>query len=845
MDTIRKQILPHLAAIAVFLGVCTAYFSPQLQGKVIEQSDIIQFKGMAQEALSYYESTGKRTLWTNAMFGGMPTYQIVNSADGNMLQYVNKVLELGINRPIGRFFLAMLCFYIFMLSLNIKPWLGIIGAIAFGLSTNNFVIYEAGHVTKFHTIAYLPLLAAGVVLAFRTKYLLGGILLATGIGLNLLANHVQMTYYFGLTLFIYGIAQLIYDVRNGKILDFAKAAGVLLIAGVLGIGASALNLLTTYEYGKDTMRGEPILEKTTTGEAQSSSETDGLAWNYAMQWSNGTLDLFSAFIPGVVGGSSAEKVSTNSAFAQVLRRAGQSADKAPLYWGSLPFTSGTYYFGAGIIFLFFMGLILVNNPIKWWLGIGTLLTFLFSMGSNAEVINRFFFDYIPLFNKFRTPNSALSVTVVLVVALAVLALTEIVQQRDRKKEILRSLYIALGITGSIALLFAFLGGSMFDFTTSQEMQYQEVIREALIADRKSMMQNDALRSLLIVLLTAGLVWAFLHNRIQLTVLSIGLALITIVDLFQIGRRYLDSNDFVAQRNYEQRFQPRPVDQQILAAEPHRGAYRVMDYSINTFNVSSTSYFHNTIGGHHAAKLQRIQDMIDRHISQQNGRVLDMFNTKYIIFGEPGKEQIQQNPNALGNAWFIDTLIIVPNANAEIDALSTFNPANQAIVHQDFADYVKGFDPSPNGNILLTDYKPDHLTYQSTTTSEQLAVFSEVWYDKGWNVYIDDAPADYIRVNYILRALRVPAGTHKIEFKFEPRTYAQGRAISFIASSIILLLLLGFIGYQLYHTFTTLPKVEKVAHTESATTVTQPVKKVMPTAKTNNTNQKVRKPNRKK
>ncbi len=845
MDTIRKQILPHLAAIAVFLGVCTAYFSPQLQGKVIEQSDIIQFKGMAQEALSYYESTGKRTLWTNAMFGGMPTYQIVNSADGNMLQYVNKVLELGINRPIGRFFLAMLCFYIFMLSLNIKPWLGIIGAIAFGLSTNNFVIYEAGHVTKFHTIAYLPLLAAGVVLAFRTKYLLGGILLATGIGLNLLANHVQMTYYFGLTLFIYGIAQLIYDVRNGKILDFAKAAGVLLIAGVLGIGASALNLLTTYEYGKDTMRGEPILEKTTAGEAQSSSETDGLAWNYAMQWSNGTLDLFSAFIPGVVGGSSAEKVSTNSAFAQVLRRAGQSADKAPLYWGSLPFTSGTYYFGAGIIFLFFMGLILVNNPIKWWLGIGTLLTFLFSMGSNAEVINRFFFDYIPLFNKFRTPNSALSVTVVLVVALAVLALTEIVQQRDRKKEILRSLYIALGITGSIALFFAFLGGRMFDFTTSQEMQYQEVIREALIADRKSMMQNDALRSLLIVLLTAGLVWAFLHNRIQLTVLSIGLALITIVDLFQIGRRYLDSNDFVAQRNYEQRFQPRPVDQQILAAEPHRGAYRVMDYSINTFNVSSTSYFHNTIGGHHAAKLQRIQDMIDRHISQQNGRVLDMFNTKYIIFGEPGKEQIQQNPNALGNAWFIDTLIIVPNANAEIDALSTFTPANQAIVHQDFADYVKGFDPSPNGNILLTDYKPDHLTYQSTTTSEQLAVFSEVWYDKGWNVYIDDAPADYIRVNYILRALRVPAGTHKIEFKFEPRTYAQGRAISFIASSIILLLLLGFIGYQLYHTFTTLPKVEKVAHTESATTVTQPVKKVMPTAKTNNTNQKVRKPNRKK
>lgn len=845
MDTIRKQILPHLAAIAVFLGVCTAYFSPQLQGKVIEQSDIIQFKGMAQEALSHYEATGKRTLWTNAMFGGMPTYQIVNSAEGNMLQYVNKALELGINRPIGRFFLAMLCFYILMLSLNINPWLGIIGAIAFGFSTNNFVIYEAGHVTKFHTIAYLPLIAAGVVLAFRAKYLWGGILFATGIGLNLLANHVQMTYYFGLTLFIYGIAQLIYDARNGKILDFTKAVGVLLVAGILGVGASALNLLTTYEYGKDTMRGEPILEKATSGEAQSSSETDGLAWNYAMQWSNGTLDLFSAFIPGVVGGSSAEKVSTNSEFAKVLRRGGQSADKAPLYWGSLPFTSGTYYFGAGIIFLFFMGLTLVKNPIKWWLGIGTLLTFLFSMGSNAEAVNRFFFDYVPLFNKFRTPNSVLSVTVVLVATLAVLALAEIVQQRSQKKEVLRSLYIALGITGSIALFFAFLGSGMFDFTTPQETQYQEVIREALIADRKSMMQNDALRSLLIVLLTAGLVWAFVKDKIQLAVLFTGLALITTVDLFQVGRRYLDNSDFVAQKNYEQRFQPRPVDQQILAVEPHRGAYRVMDYSINTFNVSSTSYFHNTIGGHHAAKLQRIQDVIDRHISQQNSRVLDMFNTKYIIFGEPGKEQIQQNPNALGNAWFIDTIVIVPNANAEIDALGTFIPAKQAIVHQEFADYVSKFDPSPNGSILLTDYKPDHLTYQSITTSEQLAVFSEVWYDKGWNVYIDNAPADYIRVNYILRALRVPAGTHKIEFKFEPKTYAQGRTISFVASSIIVLLLIGFIAYHLYHIFTTLPKAERVARKEPATTIAQPVKKTTLTSKTSNTNQKDKKSNRKK
>ncbi|NJK83509.1 MAG: YfhO family protein [Saprospiraceae bacterium] len=491
-----------------------------------------------------------------------------------------------------------------------------------------------------------------------------------------------------------------------------------------------------------------------------------------------------------------------------------------------------------------MGLFLVKSPIKWWLGIGTLLTFLFSMGSNAEIINRFFFDYVPLFNKFRTPNSVLSVTVVLVVALAMLGLAEIIQQRDRQKEVLRSLYIALGITSSIALFFAFFGSGIFDFTTAQESQYQQIIKDALVADRKSMMQRDALRSLLIVVLTAGLVWAFVQHKIQLLLLTVGLGLITLVDLFQVGRRYVDNSDFIAQRNYDQRFQPRPVDQQILAVEPHRGAYRVMDYSINTFNVSSTSYFHNTIGGHHAAKLQRIQDIIDRHISQQNSKVLDMFNTKYIIFGEPGKEQIQQNPNALGNAWFIDSILIVPNANAEIDGLTAFNPATQVIVHQDFEDYLKGFDPSPNGNILLTDYQPDHLTYQSTSTSEQLAVFSEVWYDKGWKVLIDDAPADYIRANYILRALRVPAGTHKIEFKFEPKTYAQGRTISFIASSIIVLLLIGYLGYQLYQTFSTLPKTAKVATPKVDAPTVTPVKKVNPAPKPSSSSTRGQKPKKK-
>lgn len=805
-----KQVLPHIAAIAVFLIVCIAYFSPQLQGKVVQQSDIIQFKGMAQEALDHKAKTGDRTLWTNAMFGGMPTYQILNSGEGNMLRYVNRVLELGINRPIGRFFLSMLCFYILMLSLRISPWVGVVGAIAFGFSTNNFVIFEAGHVTKFHSIAYLPIIAAGAILAFRKKYLLGGLLFAAGMGLNIFANHVQMTYYFGLTLVIYGIAQLIHDARKGEVLDFAKAAGVLILAAGIGVAASALNLFTTYEYGKDTMRGEPILENTKSSEAQSSSETDGLAWNYAMQWSNGTLDLFSAFIPGVVGGGSGEKIDDDAAFAKVLRRQfQQSADRAPLYWGSLPFTSGPYYFGAGICLFFIFGLLVVKSPAKWWLGIGTLLIFIFSMGDNAEGINRFFFDNVPLFNKFRTPNSALSVTAVLVALLAALSISDVLQDKVSRKEAIRSLYISLGITGGIALFFAFMGTSMFDFVSPGDQRYPEPLQNALVEDRQSLMQNDALRSLLIVLLSGGLFWAYLQDKLKANYMLIGLAAITIVDLFQVGKRYLDREDFVTQQNFEQQFQPRPVDQQIIAAEAQanpalgRGAYRVMDYSIDAFNVSSTSYFHNTIGGHHAAKLQRIQDIIDRHITQQNGKVLDMFNTKYIIYGERGQEQVQQNPNAAGNAWFVDTIKIVPNANAEIDGLNDFNPATQVVVHQEFQDYLSRFDPTPNGTISLTAYEPDHLTYQSNSTSEQLAVFSEVWYDKGWQAYVDGEPVEYIRANYILRAMRVPAGEHTIEFKFEPSIYYTGRNISFAASSLIVLALIGYLGYNGFQTVQTI------------------------------------------
>jgi len=798
-----KRIVPHIVAVGIFLLSCVLYFSPQLQGKVVQQGDYIQYKGMAQEAAEYKEKTGKTTLWTNAMFGGMPTYQINASAEGNLLQYVNRVLELGINRPIGRFFLSMLCFYILMLSLKINPWLGVVGALAFGFSTNNLVLFEAGHVTKLHAIGYLPILVAGIILAYRKQYLLGGTLFALGVGLNVFANHVQMTYYFGLTLLIYGVARLVYDIKQGELLSFLKASGILIVAGIIGLASSAVNLLTTYEYSQQTMRGKPILEAVSTAtEPQSSSETDGLAWDYAMQWSNNTLDLFSTFIPGFVGGGSGEKVGKNSEFYQLLQRNNAVQGKetqAPLYWGALPFTSGPIYFGAVICFLFIFGLFTVKGPEKWWLGLGVLLTILLSMGKNLEGFNRFFFDVVPLYNKFRTPNSVLSISVLLVTLLGMMGLSNVLNGNLDKKQVLQKLYIALGISGGIALFFGLVGNSLFEFSSPGDERYQQAgpqVISAIVSDRKSLMQSDSFRTLLLVLLAGGLIWAYLKNFIKQPLLIIGLGVLTFFDLYQVGSRYLDADDFVSKRNYETNFQARPVDEQIKSIEPNRGAYRVMDYSINTFNGSSTSYFHNTIGGYHAAKLQRIQDIIDRHITQQNPYILNMLNAKYVIYGEPGKEQVQQNPSALGNAWFVDTLQLVTSANAEIDSLTDFNPATTTFIHQEFSAYINGFDPTPDGNIQLSSYEPNYLTYQSNSNSEQFAVFSEVWYgpNKGWQAYLDGKPVEHIRANYILRAMRIPAGSHKIEFKFEPKTYYLGKTISLVSSSLILLALLAYLFF---------------------------------------------------
>lgn len=807
MNIFLKKSFPHFIAILIFAALAVVYFLPQLEGKVLQQSDLIQYKGMTQEILEVQEQTGEKPLWTNSMFGGMPTYQINKPHEGNYLVYMDKLLRFGINHPIGRFLAAMLSFYILMVILGINQWLAVIGAIAFGFTTNSFTLYEAGHITKLKAISYFPLVAAGILLTYRRQYLWGGLIFAAGLGLNVLANHVQMTYYLGLTLPFFAIAELIRDIRKGELAHFFKATGILLIAAVFAIGASLTNLWTTFEYSKDTMRGDPILavEESSDPEARptSSSETEGLAWDYAMQWSNGVIDLAASFIPGAAGGGSSEQLDPESATFQDLRRKGVTSVANlpnPLYWGALPFTSGPIYFGAIVFFLFIMGLILVKSPVKWWVGLGVLLTFLLSLGKNMAFFNEFFYYYVPLYNKFRTPNSVLAVASFLIPVLSVLALHQIFKDRSSRKEILRATAIGGGIVGGLSLILFLIGPSLFSFSAPGDAQLAQAgwNIDAIIQDRQRLLRSDALRSFVLVAIAAGLIWGFLQKKIKSGYFLAGMALFVLFDLWTVDRRYVNYDSFTNKRNTEDFFQPRPVDQQILQdTDPN---YRVFDVTVNSFNSAQYSYYHKMIGGYHAAKLQRYQDVIDRYLSRGNQQVLNMLNTRYIITqGQDGTPVVQRNPDALGNAWFVDDIQIVNTPNEEINALNNIDPAQTAVVHQTFSDYVQNLNPGSDGRIEMANYLPDHLTYRSESGSESLAVFSEVWYgpDKGWQAYIDGEPVEHIRVNYLLRALRIPAGNHEIEFIFRPKSFYTGRIVSRIFSSFILLGLLGFIGYSGY------------------------------------------------
>ncbi len=802
MHPIIRKAIPHLLAIVSFVVLISAYFYPQFQGKSLSQSDITQWRGFSQEAREYREQEGREILWTNAIFIGMPT-NFVQLAHPNTLEFFRSLSKLYFSRPISFFTGFFVCAYILFVCLRVPPLVSFIGASMIALSTNNLILMEAGHNTKVETLAYTSLIIAGFLLAVRRAYIWGGILFAIGLGLSIHGDHIQMTYYLGICMLIGVIAYLIKYIREKDYSHIGKVAGVLGLAALLALGSNVSRLWTNYELAQETMRGKPILSEVSAREAGSSSETDGLAWDYAMAWSNGWLDNFALLIPGVVGGGSGEKAGPGSASYDALRRGGVSPQAdgnymLPMYWGALPFTSGPIYAGAIVCFLFVLGMFLLKGPLRWWLGISVLLTVLLAMGRNFEVLSALFFDYFPLFSKFRTPNSILSITVLLMPIPGILALKAILSEKAARDEIRKALMYAAGITGGICLFFAIAGPQMFDFIGQSDQQVsQSGIYDLIIQDRQWWMQSDALRSLVLIVLSAGLIWLSVMGNIRQQLMLLGIAALAIWDIMSVNLRYVHPNDFMAADPIATFFSMRPVDRQILDNEPHRGAYRVLDLSINTFNSSRASYYHNTIGGYHAAKLQRIQDLIDHHISRNNQQVLNMLNTKYIINRE---EQLSVNPEALGNVWLVNEIITVNTPQEEIDALQTLDTRTTAVVlDNEFDNYVGSFSPSGEGSIRLTHYIPDHWTYQYSSDSEQFAVFSEAWFGTGGGLkaYIDGQQVPFVRANYALRGLKLPAGEHTIEFKFLPRSYVTGSVITRFSSLLLVLGTLGWLGYTVY------------------------------------------------
>jgi len=792
-----KDYLIHLVAIVIFAVVAAMYFAPQLIGKKISQGDTIAYLGMSKEIKDYHEKTGIWSQWTNSGFGGMPAYQIQSPATTNLTAHIRKAFSLWMPRPIGLFIFGSVCFYLMALVLGIHPWLGIFGGIAFAFTTNNVVLFEAGHNTKLLTIMCSPLVIAGVIQSYRGKLISGLAIFTLGMALCLGSNHPQMTYYLALLLGIYVIIQLIEAIRSGSLPTFAKASGLLLLGFFIAFGTSASKLLPTYEYSKDTMRGKPILENK--GVAQSSSEVEGLEWNYATAWSNGASDLWSSYIPMAVGGSTQEAIDRNSALGKELRSKGMARGEVvvPLYFGGLSSTSGPVYFGAVICFLFMMCLTFLNARLRWWGIACILLTLLLSMGKNMEFLYRIFFDYFPFFNKFRTPNSILSVTAVIVPMIGLLSLDQFFKQdREKMKPMQLILPAAILIVG--ALFVAFAGSSVFSMEGAYDSQYKQagIDISKLIDTRASIMRASALRSALLIFLAFGACFAYFKGRLNSKAAMVIISLLGIFDLVQVDRGYVNSNDFVSARNYKQNFPMRSADEQILKdTDPH---YRVMDVTArNPWSSSAASYYHKSIGGMHAAKLQRYDDIIYKHLQNSNQQVFNMLNTKYFITqDQQGAAVVQRNPQASGNAWFVDEIKMVASANEEIEALNNFDPKQTAIIHQEFADQVSNFSPQKSGVIELVKYAPNRLEYSSNSTTDQLAVFSEVWYgpNKGWKATIDGELVDHIRANYILRALKIPAGKHTIVFEFSPSTHKIGSIISLI-SSLLVILGLGFMFYQ--------------------------------------------------
>lgn len=816
----KAQVLPHLLAVLFFLALTAAYVSPILfEDKSLVQNDILQSKGGSKEILDYRERTGKEALWTNSMFSGMPAYLINTHFSGDLFAYVHKAMTLNLPAVAANIFLTLVCAYILFVVMGMSTWLSVVGAIALAFTSYNLVILEAGHNTKSLAIAYVPLVLAGLLYAYRrgSRHLwLGAALFAFGLTMHIRANHLQITYYLLLLVLVFGVVQLVYAIREKALGDFLKTTAVLGVAAIIAAGVSFGRLYTTLEYSKYSIRGKSELKQANSGDKTSA----GLDRDYAFGWSYGVGETMTLLIPNFYGGASQGALEEDSETAQAFARLGvppaqmQELLKAlPLYWGDQPFTSGPVYVGAIVCFLFVLGLLVVEKRLRIWLLIATLLSIVLAWGKNFEAFNYFMFDHFPGYNKFRAVSMALVIAQVAMPLLGIFAMYRLLLAAD-KKGMEKKLLYAAGITGGLCLAVALLAG-MASFVGAADAQLQQMQWpvEALRADRQRLMRSDAFRSLVFIVLAAGVLYVYLKQKLSATATTLAVGLLVLIDLWSVDKRYLSNDDF-QKRLVETHFQPSPADQLILQDKDL--SYRVMNLA-NPFNDARTSYFHKSIGGYHGAKLRRYQDVIDKHISQNNLEVLNMLNTRYFITTDP-QQPVQRNTQALGNAWFVQKLIPVNSPDEELAALTTLHPATEAVVDvSKFPVKQKAFDAT-GSQIRLTAYEPNHLQYEVNAAADGFVVFSEIYYQDGWNAYLDGKLVDHIRVNYLLRGMPVPAGKHTIAFIFEPREYQIGNTVTWISSILMLTIVVGGIFYALR---TKAPEAERTPKTDTAK---KPVKK---------------------
>jgi hypothetical protein len=787
-----KGAVPHLVALAAFIIITVLYFQPLLQGKKIYQGDIVNYKGMSQELVEYRAETGEEALWTNRMFGGMPAYQISHQTPTNYTRFVDKLLRFNLPKEASFVLLSFIGFYILLLSMRIAPSLAIAGAIGFGLSSYIFIILEAGHNTKAHAMAYMAPVLAGIIMAYRGRLIKGAAITSLFLALHLRANHLQITYYLLMMVLLLGLFELIHAVKENRISEFVKKGVVLVFAALLAIGANVEKIWSTYEYGKVSTRSKSEL----TIDGKQENKTTGLNKDYATSWSYGKMETFNLMIPNFMGGASGSELSLDSETYKVLKQnrvpnAKSIVKRMPTYWGAQPFTSGPVYIGAILCFLFVVGLFLVKGRLKWWLLSCTILSFVLAWGSNMMWLTDIFLDYFPGYNKFRTVSMILVIAEVTIPLLAFLAVKELVSTVKLKEDKIKALKYGLGITGGLCLLFGLIGSSFFTFSSLADSQYPEFLVSALEVDRASMLRSDALRSLLFILMAAGLVYLVLIEKVSKVVFAALLSALLLFDLVPVNKRYLNSDDFVKARKMDQPYQMTSADKQIISDTELN--FRVYNPTERLDAGARTSYFHNNIAGYHGAKLKRYQELMDMQISKNNKSVIDMLNVKYIFQKSQSGELVAAlNPSRTGAAWFVQNVKQVENADEEMQLLSSFNPANQALVDKRYGQVSATY--STQGSISLNSYKPNHLIYDVNALDNSFAVFSEIFYDKGWNAYIDGELQDHYRVNYVLRGMNLSKGNYQVEFKFEPKSVSVGSSIALVAS-IMIFVLIGFAAYK--------------------------------------------------